>query len=275
MKIGVISTLWSKRDNKHIFDRVASMGLKYVQLCCWEPDYLSDELAESVIAQAKATGITIASFWAGYSGRVSWNFREGPVNMGIVSPSMRWQRVKDLMKGADFAKKIGAPAIVTHCGFLPENMTDAEYAPVRSAITEIAEYCKARDLQFWFETGQETPVTLLRYIEDVGTGNLGINMDTANLIMYGKGNPYDALDTFGKYVTSIHVKDGLPPTNGKELGAEVQVGTGAARYPELMPKLRRMNYDGAFIIEREIEENDEQKKQIMETVANLHKWWEN
>lgn len=57
------------------------------------------------------------------------------------------------------------------------------------AIREIAEYCKNNGQYLMFETGQETPITLLRTILTVNTGNLGINIDPANLLLYGKANP--------------------------------------------------------------------------------------
>ncbi|NLF93204.1 MAG: sugar phosphate isomerase/epimerase, partial [Oligosphaeraceae bacterium] len=129
-------------------------------------------------------------------------------------------------------------------------------------------------LGFWFETGQETPIVLLRVIEEIGDDNLGINLDPANLLMYGKGNPLDSLEVFGKYVRNLHVKDGMTPTDGRKLGREVQVGKGMVNFPRLVQRLREIGFDGEFIIEREIAEGEEQQRDILETVANLQQWWE-
>ena len=74
-----------------------------------------------------------------------------------------------------------------------------------------------------FETGQETPITLLRTIQDIGLDNLGINLDPANLLMYGR-QPQDAVDMYGDYIRGVHVKDGLYPTDGHRLGSETPVG---------------------------------------------------
>ena len=100
-------------------------------------------------------------------------------------------------------------------------------------------------------------------IEEIGTGNLGINLDPANLLMYGKGNPLDSLEVFGKYVRNLHVKDGMTPTNGRELGKEVQVGKGMVRFPKLVKKLRQIGFDGEFIIERESPRARSQKRDIL------------
>ena len=116
---------------------------------------------------------------------------------------------------------------------------------------------------FLFETGQETPTTLLRTIQAVGTDNLGINLDTANVILYGKGNPVDALDVFGKYVMDTHIKDGFFPTDGMYLGRECRAGDGKANIPEVVRKLLvEHNYEGPFTIEREIS-GDQQTADIV------------
>ena len=82
---------------------------------------------------------------------------------------------------------------------------------------------------------------------------MGVNLDTANLILYGKANPVDALDVFGKYVMNIHAKDGLYPTNGHDLGKETRIGDGKVDFKALFIKLHELNYDSYVTIEREIE----------------------
>ena len=76
------------------------------------------------------------------------------------------------------------------------------------------------------ETGQETPTTMSRMIRDVAMPNLAVGLDTANLILYGKANPVDAVDILGPHVRSIHAKDGRWPTDPSKLGEEVLIGTG-------------------------------------------------
>ena len=280
LKIGSFANL--SDDCSHIFDRLSSFGLHTCQIGNWNTAIYKDWSAMKVRAkqireQMAEKAVSPSAIWAGYGNTVYWNFTEGPVTMGLVPPCYRQQRIADLQRGADFAKEIGLRAIITHCGFIPENMTDPEFLPTVMAIAEVAKYCKNLGLEFWFETGQETPITLLRTIqrlESLGLDNLGINLDPANLLLYGKGNPIDALDVFGKYVRNIHVKDGLLPTNGSCLGEEVQVGKGKVNYPVFIKKLLSIGFDGEFIIEREIAEDENQARDIMETVKNLQIWAE-
>ena len=113
-------------------------------------------------------------------------------------------------------------------------------------------------------------MTILRVIEDLNMDNLGVNFDTGNLILYGKANPLDAVAVFGKYIRNLHVKDGLPPTCGRELGKEVAVGKGLSNYPKLLPALYAAGYRGDLIIEREIS-GEQQIKDIRKTIVYLDK----
>ena len=92
---------------------------------------------------------------------------------------------------------------------------------------------------------------MLRSFEKIGTENLGINLDTANLILYGKANPVDALDVFGKYVRNMHAKDGFYPTNGHDLGKEARLGDGKVDFKSLFAKLHELVYYSYVTIERE------------------------
>jgi sugar phosphate isomerase/epimerase len=119
-------------------------------------------------------------------------------------------------------------------------------------MREVAAYCKRNGQNFLYETGQETPITLVRAIQDVGLDNQGVNFDLANLILYGKANPVDAIELLGPYVQGIHAKDGLWPTNPRKLGEEVPISKGKVDFPRIITRLKELNYRGAVTIEREI-----------------------
>ena len=247
---------------KTAFENVKKYGLPTCQLCCWDMTKFTDENAAGVNAIVKETGVEITAFWCGWEGGCTWNFIDGYHTIGLVPIAYRARRVQNLKDGSDFAKKIGVKNVVTHVGFLPENQKTDEYTAVVEAIKEVALYCKGNGQNFLFETGQETPVTLRRTIERVGTGNLGINLDPANLLLYGKGNPCDALDVFGEFVMGVHAKDGEYPTDGDRLGEEKRIGEGKVNFPLLIKKLKNLGYDGAITIEREIS-GEKQIKDIL------------
>ncbi|MCL2707661.1 MAG: sugar phosphate isomerase/epimerase [Defluviitaleaceae bacterium] len=180
----------------------------------------------------------------------------------------RFRRLEALLAGSDFAKKINVRQMATHAGFIPENPSTNEYAGVLAALRVVVKRCADNSQSFLFETGQETPVTLLRVIEDLGGENVGINLDPANLLMYGKANPVDALDVFGKYVRDVHAKDGEYPVGGRFLGEEKPLGSGRVNFPAFIKKLKTIGYDGPITIEREIS-GEKQRQDILKAISTL------
>ncbi len=185
-------------------------------------------------------------------GPEDYDFYKGPLTIGLVPREYRATRIEHIKRASDFAQVMGIPAVQTHCGFIPENPNDPNYKETVDAIREVTGYCREHGQQFRYETGQETPVTLLRAIQDVALDNQGLNFDCGNLILYGKANPVDALDVVGRYVQGIHAKDGLYPTNPRDLGEEVPIGQGKVDFPKLLSRLREVGYRGPVTIEREI-----------------------
>ena len=185
-------------------------------------------------------------------GPMIWNFYEGPQTIGLVPPGTRASRILALKRAADVAEACGIPAIHSHFGFIPENPNDPLYPQAVAAVREVAVYAKERGRFLLCETGQETPITLLRMIRDTGQDNVFVNLDLANLILYGKGNPVDALDVIGPLVRGMHAKDGEFPTDPKNLGKEVPIGQGKVDFREVLKKLKALSYRGPMTIEREI-----------------------
>lgn len=268
MNIGVLINFRRMEGFEEKVAKLKEYGVGYCQLASWWPEVWTDENAVEVKAIMEKYGITISAFWCGWEGPQTWNFYDGQLTLGLVPPEYRMQRIKNLCDGADFAKKLGVTDIVTHMGFIPENPCDPNFVTLCIAIRTVANHLKKNDQYLLFETGQETPVTMLRCFEEVGTDNLGVNLDTANLVMYGKGNPVDALDVIGKYVRNLHAKDGMYPTNGHDIGKEVPIGTGKVDFKALFEGLKKFGFNSHVTIEREID-GEQQAKDIIASKAML------
>ena len=253
-KIG--SFIYHVADMRPKFELLCEMGLDSFQLQSWSPSLRTDESAEKLVELSKEYNIEISNLWCGwtYSPMIaSGNYNDMFNTWGLVPPDFRSERLKDLMQGADWAKKVGIKHVATHMGFIPENPNDPLYASFLTTVKILLTTIKANGQSLNFETGQETPMTMLRTFEDIGDEeHLGVNLDTANLILYGKGNPVDALKVFGKYVKGLHCKDGLFPTTGRKLGEEVPLGEGEANIAKVVEMLHGLKYKGHFTIEREI-----------------------
>jgi L-ribulose-5-phosphate 3-epimerase len=203
-------------------------------------------------------------------GRMVWDFYEGPKTIGLVPPATGAARMGALKRASDLAKQCGIGAVHTHCGFIPENPSDPLYPQALAAIKDVASHCRQNGQIFLMETGQETPITLLRAIEGTGLDNVCVNLDTANLILYGKGEPIGALDVVGARVRGLHAKDGLYPTDPRKLGKEVPIGQGRVNFQELMRRLRQLSYSGPITIEREIS-GSQQEADIRASKAYLER----
>ena len=182
---------------------------------------------------------------------LEWNFIQGPSTIGLVPPKTRTARIDALKQVSDFAKLLGVRQIQTHCGFIPEDPADALYSGSVEAIRTVVQHCQGNGQYFLMETGQETPTTMSRVLRDVNMSNLGVGLDTANLILYGKANPVDAVEILGPHVRSVHAKDGKWPTDPSKLGEEVLIGQGLVNFKKVFTKLREFGYTGAITIERE------------------------
>ncbi len=259
LDIGVIVSLESLLEKGT--QEIQELGLDTCQVNAWNVDMLTEENGQK-LKDIVGDKVKIASVWVGWPGPKVWDFIDGPATLGLVPKEFRFVRMEALKRGAWFAKQLGVSDIVTHVGFIPENPSTTEYRETVIAIRNVASYCKDLGIYFNFETGQETPITLLRTIEDVGLDNLGINLDPANLLLYGKGNPIDAVDMYKELIRGVHVKDGKYPTNGRRLGEETPVGEGLVNFPVLIDKLIKYNYKGPLIIEREIT-GPQQKEDIL------------
>lgn len=182
---------------------------------------------------------------------LTWDFQQGPATIGLVPPKYRAARIDALKQVSDFAKRLGIGQVQTHCGFIPEDPADPLYPQTVEAIRAVAQHCQGNGQNFLMETGQETPTAMSRALRDVNMPNLGVGLDTANLILYGKANPVDAVDILGPHVRSVHAKDGKWPTDPSKLGEEVMIGEGLVEFKIVFTKLHRIGYKGAITIERE------------------------
>lgn len=271
MKLGTMVTMDMERLEEE-FISLKGMGFSTCQLCCWQEDLFTSANAATVKALMKKHAVEVSAFWCGWAGPCEWNLVQGPVTIGLVPQAYRNNRLNTMKKGSDFSAELGIEDIITHVGFIPNNPFDPDYAGLVGALRHLVRHCGANGQYFLFETGQEAPVTLLRTLEDIGAANVGINLDPANLLMYGYGNPIDALDVFGKYVRNLHGKDGACPASGRNLGDEMPIGKGKVNYPEFIKKLKQIGYDRYITIEREIS-GDEQKADILTAKKLLEELW--
>lgn len=264
LKLGLIVGL--REDLYEPFEKVKSFGIPTCQV-----SFLAEDIGkfnpQKVREVADESGIEISCVFFVFKNQF-YNLKDGPKTMGLVAPEYRKERLKLSKEVSDFVKEMGVNYIATHIGFIPDDENDPVYKSFIPVMKELVTHCRRNNQIFCFETGQELPSTLKRTIIDLGMENVGINLDPANLILYGKANPLDAIEIFGNYVKGMHAKDGLWPNRDEVLGIEVPLGEGMVNFPVLLRRLKKMGYNRPITIEREIS-GEKQKEDIKKAIEYL------
>ena len=209
--------------------------------------------ARAFLDRCKAAGITLTCMFGGFEGESYADIPTVKRTVGLVPPETRAARTRELKEIADFAKLMGISVVGLHIGFVPHDKSDPLFKQIVAVTQEVCDHLKKHGQSLHLETGQETAETLLDFMHTVGRDNLFINFDPANMILYGTGNPIEALKQVGRYVRSVHCKDGKWAKNpGQEWGQEVPLGDGDVGMETYLRTLREIGYSGPLTIEREI-----------------------
>lgn len=215
-------------------------------------------------------GIRITVIFCGFVGESYADIPTVKKTIGLVPEATRAERLDEARRISDFASKMDVAAIGLHIGFIPEEKDDPIYSDVVSVAQHLCDHAAGNQQRVHLETGQETAPTLLRFFTDVNRTNLAINFDPANMILYGSGEPIDALLLLGRHVKSVHCKDALWAKHpGKEWGQEVPLGAGDVNMELFLRTLKQIGYAGPLTIEREIS-GEEQAKDIEKGVRLLN-----
>ncbi len=242
-------------------DVAHELGVPTVQLHAPAKATRTSENAEKFLARLKELNITISAVFGGFEGESYADIPTVKRTVGLVPPETRAERTQELKEIADFARLLGVDTVGLHLGFVPHDRNDPLRAEVVEVTRGICDHCAANNQRVHLETGQETADTLLEFLEDVGRDNLFVNFDPANMILYGCGEPIEALRKVGKYVRSVHCKDGSwSDKPGETWGAEVPLGEGDVGFENFLATLKDIGYDGPLTIEREIPQDPARQK---------------
>ena len=230
----------------------------------------TQESADKFLARLAELGIQLTCVFGGFEGESYADIPTVSKTVGLVPPETRAARTQEMKEIADFAKMLKCDVVGLHLGFVPHDTKDPLYTDILAVTRELCDHAKSNGQNVHLETGQETADALLQFIGDVDRDNLLINFDPANMILYGTGEPIDALRKVGKYVRSIHCKDAKWAAKpGEEWGQEVPLGEGAVGIENYLRTLDEIGYTGPLTIEREIAQEPERQKAEISHASNL------
>jgi sugar phosphate isomerase/epimerase len=205
-------------------------------------------VTENLFQQA---GITIASGMFGCVGE-DYSTLDTIRVTGGIAPDATWDRNrKNIHATVALAQSLKLKLVTFHAGVLPHDERDPNFEKLKQRLSEVAEVFDARGIALGLETGQETASALLAFLEKLNNPNVGVNFDPANMLLYDKGNPIEALRTLGPWIRQVHIKDARRPRVPGTWGEEVVAGTGEVDWPGFFTTLQQVGFKGDLCIERE------------------------
>jgi len=252
MEVGVFLNSLGIRDAVEALNKAGELDINVVQLHpAARRDYYDHSRLEELRSALNQNSATPSAVCASYSGESYRDLRTINETVGLTNPAMLEERIEETKRFADFAADVGAAVLTTHIGVIPEDRSSEDYRRLLQTIGTVADYCASKSVTFAMETGQEPAALMLDFMADLGNGNVKINFDPANMILYNSGDPIKALEMLKAYVVHVHAKDGKRPTEAGKLGHEVPLGDGEVGISRFVATLKEIGYSGPLVIERE------------------------
>jgi L-ribulose-5-phosphate 3-epimerase len=270
--MGVCSWSLRPKDAASLASSVERLGLSACQLalapCVIDPGTWAD--APQRLADR---GVAVVSGMLAMAGE-DYSTLESIRRTGGVALDERWPENLDLARRvAEYAAKAGIPLVTFHAGFLPHDRRDPLREKLLGRLRTVAAVFADWGVGLGLETGQERADTLLDALRDVGAGNVGLNFDPANMILYGMGDPVAALSLVAAHVVQIHIKDAKAARMAGEWGTEVVAGTGDVPWAPFLSNVRDRAAHVDLVIEREAGEARERDiSQAVSLLARAAPW---
>lgn len=246
---------WSLRPTgiEDLIAKVRACGVSAVQLAMepirgrqvgWgTPDEVFAKLAEAKIRVVSGMFEPIGE---------DYSTLESIAYTGGLRQTKNWEaNLKRAREVAMIASDAGLSLVTFHAGFLPEDPRDRLHKTMIERIEKVAQEFASRDVLLGLETGQERAETLLETLDGIDEPLLGINFDPANMILYGMGNPNEALEELADYVLQVHIKDATASSTPGQWGTEVPAGQGETDWARLFAFVNTSLPDVNLVIERE------------------------
>jgi len=168
---------------------------------------------------------------------------------GGIVPDEHWEANKRIVtRGAQLTQELGCKYMSTHAGFLDESDPKA-FKKYVERVTWMRNECRKYGVTLILESGQETAEDLAAFMPKVP--GVGINFDPANMILYAKGTPSDAVRVLLPWIKQVHVKDACQTKVPGTWGTETVWGEGEVGGKAFIAELEGLGYSGNYVVEFE------------------------
>lgn len=249
-RLAVCSWSLQPTSPQDLIAKLQPTGVRRVQLAL---DPLHDEPAvwSHTVTVLQQAGLEIVSGMFGCVGE-DYSTLDTIRMTGGIAPDATWdQNWKNIQATASLAQRLGLKLVTFHAGFLPHEPSDPNFAKLKQRLVQTADAFHAVGIALGLETGQETAAVLSEFLTQLNKPNVGVNFDPANMLLYDKGNPIEALQQLGPWIRQVHIKDARRTQVPGTWGDEVVAGTGEVDWPAFVQALDEIGFQGNLCIERE------------------------
>jgi sugar phosphate isomerase/epimerase len=249
-RLAVCSWSLQPSDPADLIAKLRAVGIQRVQLAL-DPLREQPSIWGRAAEQLRAADVTIVSGMFGCVGE-DYTTLESIRRTGGLVPDETWEQNRANARAtAALAQSLGLRLVTFHAGFLPHEARDPGFARLKSRLEEVAAIFAAHGVALGLETGQETAAALRQFLETLARPDVGVNFDPANMILYDKGNPIEALRVLAPWIRQVHLKDARRTRVPGHWGEEVVLGTGEVDWPAFFRTLAEIGFHGDLCIERE------------------------
>lgn len=249
--IAVCSWSLQPKDMADLLGQIRMLGLEHVQLAMGPLLELDEAARQAALERLAASGVSVTAGMMAFSGEDYSTVATIRETGGFV-PDQYWPARREMMlQAATLTKGLGVKLLSVHVGFIPPS-NHPNYGVMIQRLRDVAVPMGDQNLGLLMETGQEPAAELLQFINDLALKNVFVNFDPANMILYGAGDPIQAVSVLGRHIRHVHIKDGkLSSQPGVMWGEEVPFGTGQVGPTAFLTALKSVGYTGPLAIERE------------------------
>jgi sugar phosphate isomerase/epimerase len=249
-RLAVCSWSLHPTDPDDLAAKLEATGLRRVQLAL-DPLREAPDVWGRAHEMLRQKDITIVSGMFGCIGE-DYSTLDSIRLTGGVAPDATWERNWiNIQTTAALAQQLSLKLVTFHAGFLPHDEHDPQFGKILHRLAEVADIFARPRIGVGLETGQETAPVLVQLLQKLKRPNVGVNFDPANMLLYDKGNPLEALRLLGPWIRQVHIKDGVRTKMPGTWGEEVTVGTGEVDWPGFFATLDQVGFTGDCVIERE------------------------
>jgi L-ribulose-5-phosphate 3-epimerase len=244
--IGICS--WSLKNDLKLLDQLREKtGIDRLHL---DINPAINGLCEHYLSEYQSAGWHFSATMVGFA-QEDYRSLDSIKKTGGIVPDECWAGNRErVFKAIDITAGLGVKYLEFHFGFIDEAGSDG-FKRLAQKARELADRAGKNDVVLLAETGQETAETLKSFLEYLNHPGLAINFDPGNMILYGKGNPVKAVETVGKWIRHLHVKDAIASQIPGRWGTEVKWGDGEVDRQGVLKAIEVAGFEGTLSIERE------------------------